>query len=179
MNVKGFLGAILISWAFSAQAAVMTCVDGFQHLVTGTNACQYSDGATQDFLRTDPSTVNAEGFFGFTDWTFISKDDSVKGTSGTWSLMPSDWSAYNQIMLIFKSGQGTTLVGYNVEQGTLNGTWKSPFSAPMFDLKNTRDVSHITFYGRNFDTVTVPEPSLLMLLLLGLGAIALSRLRAR
>lgn len=178
-KIKGLLGALLVSLTFSAQAAVIDCPGGYTNLVTGSNGCQYSTDATQDFVNSNPMTVNTEEFFGYTDWSFVDKMDDLDSTSGTWSLNEPQWSAFDEIMMIFKSGRGTTLVGYSVEQGSLSGTWETPFSAPLFELRNTRDVSHISFYGRSLSPVTVPEPSLLMLLLLGLGTVALSRLRAR
>lgn len=179
IKIKGLLGVLLVGLTFAVQAAVIDCPSGYTDLVTGSNGCQYSTEATQDFLNANPMTANAEAFFGFTDWTFVDKMDDLGLTSGSWSLGEPQWSAFDQIMMIFKSGRGTTLVGYSAEQGALGGTWQSPFSAPLFELKNTRDVSHISFYGRSFSPVTVPEPSLLILLLLGLGTVALSRLRAR
>ncbi|MDQ2076946.1 PEP-CTERM sorting domain-containing protein [Marinimicrobium sp. ABcell2] len=175
--MKGLLGAMMVSLSFGAHAAVIDCPNGYTNLVSNTSACQYSDQANQDFLNHDPMTVNAEAFFGYTDWSFIDKDDEVSSTSGIWSLNEPKWSAFDEIMMIFKSGRGTTLVGYNINFGATSGTWESPFSAPLFELKNTRDVSHISFYGRG--ATAVPEPSLLMLLLLGLGAVALGRLRSR
>jgi hypothetical protein len=175
-SVKGLVSALLASLAFSAQAAVIDCPTGYLQLVSNTNACQYSSQATQDFLNTNPMTANAEGFFGYTDWSFITKDDDVESASGTWSLDAPKWSAFEEIMMIFKSGRGTTLVGYNINFGATGGTWASPFSATLFELRNTRDVSHISFYGRS--SVPVSEPSLLILLLLGLGILALSRLRS-
>lgn len=180
MNVntikRCLVGAALISVAaLNTQAGVIDCPANVATLVSNTSACQYSDSATQDFLNTDPMTVNAEAFFGVSDWAFIGKSDGVNATSGNWTLGADSWDAFDNIMMIFKSGRDTTLVGYLLNEGATNGTWESPFSAPLFDVKNTRDVSHMSFYGR--ESIPVPEPSLLILLLLGLGSIALSRLR--
>jgi aryl sulfotransferase len=79
----------------------------------------------------------------------------------------------------FKDGADTTLVGYLANSGATSGTWTSPFTDPLFPgFNEPRDVSHISYYGRGTPT-EIPEPSLLMLLMLGLGSVALGRLRAR
>lgn len=155
----------------SANAAWVNCgafaaANGIQP----NDGCTVSTTATQDFLNTAPMTVNGDGgAFGFTDWTFISKDESssATGQSGKWSV---DAGAYNQVMAIFKSGSGTFLTGYLL-QGS-DGNWTSPFEV----REKVRDTSHISFYGRKTSS-EIPEPGTLGLLSLGLIGFGLARRR--
>lgn len=172
-TIKGLLATLLASLTFVAQAAVINCPSDYTGL-SDANGCQPSTGATQDFLSADPITVNAEALFGYTDWTLLNEMDDV---SGSWVLNEPQWSIFDQILLIFTGGHGSTLVGYSAELDALSETGQSPFSAPSFELSNTRDAPHIGFYGRNVNPITVSEPNLLILLLLGLGTAALTRLR--
>lgn len=176
----GFLALSLAGLlAVNTQAAVIDCPPATLAMVSNTSACQYSDTEDQDFL-TDPMTVNTEGFFGASDWSYISKTEynDNQGQSGTWAIHTSQWSLFDEIMLIFKSGNGTTLVGYLANSGATSGSWDSPFGDPLFSFNNAKDVSHLTYYGRGTPS-EIPEPSLLVLLMLGLGSVALGRLRAR
>lgn len=189
---------------FAAALAVAAVVGGsrveaatFTSCVgTGYDISGYVSGATgctigsqnQDFLNTTPITVNeTPGFFSFTDWAFIKKDDPpVGGTqTGTYNAGTA-LSTYAAVMIVFKDGGDTTLVGYML--GTPSGTWQTPFEDPPFDLPgagNPRDVSHISYYGRgtnpNPNPGPVPEPATLALFgmgLAGLGVLARRRRRA-
>ncbi|HSN71239.1 MAG TPA: PEP-CTERM sorting domain-containing protein, partial [Steroidobacteraceae bacterium] len=157
--------------------------------VTGTTSCERSTTENQDFLNNDPITVNAEMFFGFDDWTFADRDElEGPALSGTWDLTGIDLTDVTDVMLIFKSGQGTFLVGYLVADGVTSGDWTTPFTDPPFDFPgaaDARDVSHISYYVRTGDMPPppgdVPEPGPLALLgpgLLGLGLASRRKRRA-
>ncbi|MDJ0843253.1 PEP-CTERM sorting domain-containing protein [Crocosphaera sp.] len=134
--------------------------------VSGAVDCTISD-AEQDFLNTDPITVNeTPGFFGSTNWEFVERGEGAgsgaEGASGTYNFVEDLMEGY-QYMAVFKDGNGTTLVGYLLETGTDSITWETPFLNPPFDFNgapNGKDVSHISIYK------SVPEP----LTILGAGA---------
>ncbi len=136
-------------------------------LVSGAVDCTISD-AEQDFLNSDPITVNeTPGFFGYEDWMFVERGEGAnsgaEGGSGTYDFT-EDLMANYKYMAVFKDGNGTTLVGYLLESGTDSITWTTPFLNPPFTFNgapNGKDVSHISIYKRE-----VPEP----LTILGAGA---------
>lgn len=170
----------------NVQAAVVDCSAAHSLVVSNTSDCQYSTDKSQDFLGGNPQffTVNSEAFFGYSDWSFIAKDDDNGLTSGLWSFDPSTWNAHDQIMLIFKGPNGKSfLFGYLVETGEYSGTWADPFTP--FTSINPRgkeivhDVSHITYYGRGLPSVDVSESSPLILILMGLLGLCFARRRTQ
>jgi len=161
--------------------------------ITGTSRCTISKTESQDFLNRNPMTVNEEeGFFDKTNWEFGGKignntgfNGDGSGKSGEWdisSVIQDDWK---DVMLVFKSGKGTTLVGYEVEDGVTSGNWNSPFIENAFDFKgntSVKDVSHISVYYSPTDNSPppkqeVPEPASLFGLGVVGGAMVLSRRR--
>lgn len=185
MNLFKKLAIATLAWIGcfampSTQAGVINCQPSSLPLVTNTTSCE-KGAATQDFLNTDPMTVNQEAFFGFSDWTYISRDEmgSTQGQSGNWAVNSDLWNDYSDLLLVFKSGKDTTLLGYLAVDGATGGTWQSPFREPEFDFNpnnKIKNVSHITYYARGIVT-SVPESS--SLLLLGLGLFGLLTIRRR
>lgn len=182
------IAVLLLLWAVPAQASTVDCYPATLTKVQYAVDCEKSLTATQDFLNTDPTTVNSEMFFGYTDWAFLKKDDPAgNGQTGTWSLTNNEWLTYANIMLIFKDGNGTTLLGYLLGSPNTSGTWSSPFSMPEFNVCNQnqpdcttiKNVSHISYYARGVappgggdpPPPSVPEPSPLLLMMMGMAGL--------
>jgi hypothetical protein len=169
----GILGS-----AAPAKAIAIACPINLNDNLSGSPACQYSTTANNDFLNTNPITVNAEQFFGFNDWKFGGKigentgyNGVGTGQSGTWNITSVAQANWINAMLIFKDGNDTTLVGY-LTNTLLSGNWSSPFENPPFNVRNTRNVSHISVYYR--EGQPIPTPALLPGLV-GLGLAAARR----
>jgi hypothetical protein len=145
--------------------------------------CTIATNVDQDFLETDPMTVNiTPGFFDITDWVFLGKDETG-GQSGSYdfsallgTLVLDPGEVIDQLMLVFKSGAGTTLVGYLVPDGA--GDWDTPFTEPPFSFpgNDDKDVSHISAYYTT-KTAVIPVPAAGLMLLGALGGLALARRR--
>jgi PEP-CTERM motif len=183
---SSILAASMLAASAPAKAATFACssTSGIADNVTNTSGCQVSDTANQDFLNTNPLTVNSENFFGINNWAFggkISSDTGYKGTgsgqSGRWDISSVFQNTWDDVMLIFKSGNGTKLVGYMVEDGKTSGEWTSPFEKSAFNFSGngTKDVSHISVYyktGAATSTQSVPEPgTILGLMAFGMGGL--------
>ena len=184
-TISALLGSALLATGVAstlvtapANAATLTCSPSVASKVTGTTGCEYSTTADQDFLNSNPMTVNAEEFFDFTDWAFGGKigqnsgyAGQGSGQSGTWNISSVFQNTWDDVMLVFKSGNNTTLTGYMLADNVTSGSWNSPFLQPG---KDPKDVSHISVYYRtgepNNPPAAVPEPASLMALgLVGSG----------
>jgi hypothetical protein len=196
---KVFLILFFLGLTLNTHAALVTCSATTLGLVEHASACQRSTTEDQDFLNTNPTTVNSEAFFGYADWAFLKKDDPLaNGQTGTWSLSSDAWSNYANIMLIFKDGNDTTLLGFLLTPTFTSGDWDSPFTVAEFGVglcgydKNgqpkepncdkIKDVSHVSYYGRGTPSgeeppppTRVSEPSALLLMLLGFAGLAFAR----
>ena len=160
--------------------------------VTGTTKYTISDEFQDSVSPNKPLTVNeGEGFFGLTDWMFGGKigsnagyDGPQGGQSGSWDISKAIEDNWGDIMLVFKSGQGTTLVGYQLADGVESGTWKSPYEKAALDFNggNIKDVSHISVYyreGKKQVKRKVPEPSSILGLVAVSGLVGSSLKRKR
>ena len=179
--------------ASAATATFSSCIGtgyNIANKVSGQTNCTLSNNFSQDFLN--PLTVNTTpGFFNVTTWAFLAKDESATavGAAGSYNFTAAVALALpagkilDQLMLVFKSGQGTTLVGYLV--GTTSGTWATPFTEPPFSFPGntlSKDVSHISaYYTTKMAAVLVPipVPAAGLLLLGALGGLAVLRRRRR
>lgn len=153
--------------------------------VQNADACINGAG-TNDFLN--PLVVNAQAFFGFSDWVYLGKDEgdgpadgniglTVTGIgtlSGTWSVSTGAFANYADYMVVLKAG--TEFAGFLFgNTGTTNGTW---------GYGAVPGLSHFTVYARGTGSGggggggnPVPEPGMLGLLGLGLVGVGLARRR--
>ncbi len=190
------LGILLIG-SFSNQgfaASYTACTSNIADNVTGSISCQISS-EDQDFLNTTPLTVNqAPGFFSNTNWAFGGKIGENAGytgvgtgQSGTYDFSSVFSNAWDDVMLVFKDGQATTLVGYLLAGNVSSGSWSSPFEypSPFSQPGNSSnpgayDVSHISVYyttgegGGGGQGGQIPEPGVIALLGIGFMGIGLS-----
>ncbi|MGB3760689.1 MAG: PEP-CTERM sorting domain-containing protein [Rivularia sp. (in: cyanobacteria)] len=165
-----------------------TTIDSFSSCAKGGfAACTTSNLFNQDFLNDKDNngliTVNEEGgFFDRTDWMFGGKigsdagyDGPQGGQSGSWDISKAMEDSWGDIMLVFKSGDNTNLVGYMLENGVKSGDWNSPYS---------KAVSHISVYyrkgkGEKVVKRKVPEPGSILGLVAVSGLVASSLKRKR
>lgn len=151
----------------------------------------FTPGENQDFVNGGNSnfanfTVNTEKFFTASDWQFAGRSNGnnrndlsayftpVNGSPnpGTYNLGDLFKNVPNlaNVMLVFKSGNRTSLVGYLLDNrvNPYQGIWRTPFTEPPFNYRGetvSRNVSHISVYYRTGDSVAVPTPALLPALL--------------
>jgi len=183
------LGMSVAGSVNGAAAATMTCTTAVSDVLSTHTGCEVTDGPSQDFLNTNPITVNGEEFFGPDDWAYAGKYDIdnsasdasapvLAGTnvsqSGTMTILASLWADYGEVMAIFKSGN-EPLTGYLLKAGDTVFSYDSPF---LRTGKNSRDISHVSLYGRGTGgggggpLPGVPLPAAGWMLIAGLGGLA-------
>ncbi|MDX2230306.1 MAG: PEP-CTERM sorting domain-containing protein [Leptolyngbyaceae cyanobacterium bins.349] len=169
------------------QAFTLGCSASTTNDVSGAVACGVGAANQDSVSPNSPLTVNTEKFFGFGDWSFAGKIGETlsnagqgSGKSGSYNLTSIFKNSWQDVMLVFKSGQNTTLVGYLLGDNVTQGQWSSPFDSSLFDVRNTRDVSHISVYYREGgNNAAVPEPTTMAgIALAGAGMAAYRRRRA-
>ena len=112
----------------------------------------------------------------------VNTENNTQG--GTWSINSDTFDDYD-VMAVFKDGNSTNLVAFEVSGSFFSGDWTTPFTDPPFDLpgmSTSKDVSHISFYVREGGgpPVGVPEPGVFGLMALALGvSIVVPRIRRR
>lgn len=184
----------------SAVAGTISCTGTVQGTsydllsrVSTASGC-YVAQASQDIVGGNgPMTVNAESFFGYSDWQFDGKAGSAdlslasftRNASGEWRSGSYSLTAgaldYENIMFVFKSSRN--LVAYLLSADSGAGTYGNPFTRPPFTFNPTEQaISHISVYYNGQAKVSpaggeVPEPATAALL--GLGAVTMLGLRRR
>lgn len=198
MNLKRVVQLVFAASSFLAvqavQAAPISCPDSFTTnptakvedstgLLTASDECEYLSDPDQNNVAS-VDNINAAEFFGFSDWTANTGNlqVDVNSSTGTWEIADVDFDAFDY-MIVFKSGAGTNLVAFMLNELFDEGVWSTPFTSPPFTFNGdatSRDVSHYTIVERpdgGGPGNEIPEPG--MLALLGVGLLGYSAARRR
>lgn len=160
--------------AFTANGTAKVHDGGGAPILTAASACQYIGTASPSTVA-NAANVNANAFFGFSDWTVNAGNSqvNVNALTGSWAISGVDFAAYDY-MIVFKSGAGTNLTGFLLNEAYASGQWSTPFTDPPFNLPGSstqKDVSHYTIFQRSAGA-PIPAPAALAVFgvaLAGLG----------
>lgn len=175
-SVLGLVMSISVMFVASIPATYATSCTGLGNISTA-ESCENGVGPTDhDWV------LNNEEFFGHNDWVELSKYEVGSGFSpnngtfeitmnsdllaGTWKLMSSIWSSYEDIVIVMKPANewGAWLLDSTKSE---NGNWS---------ILTGKELSHFTVYARTgSSSVVVPEPSSFLLLSLGLAGFWFAR----
>lgn len=203
--VKASVACSILFAAHGAFATTVSCTSLFPAYdisgkVSNTSNCAILTPIDDNQNDNDIATINSGGFFSISDWVYGGKYDNMDSSggdddsalfnftgnnvSGTYTYAGSS-PAPQDVMLIFKDGDNTNLVGYLLKM-PYGGTYSSPFTDPPFPLKGAsteHGISHISVYYRNGDGSgdsgggEAPEPATVALL--GLGLLGMAKLRRK
>lgn len=161
--MRAFLGcAAFFGCAGSALAAPISCAVSeydASKLVQGTQGCERLVVTSSNKTNDKDGVVGSAGFFQIDSWELAGKYDNLDTKplddaplfdfsgdhrSGAFSFV-GNLNANLDIMLVFKSGKGTNLIAYLLDDlSATKFTYASPFVSEVFG--SDKDISHISVY---------------------------------
>jgi hypothetical protein len=133
----------------------------------------FNDSAFQSFYPgTWTQLTKIEDDNSWTDPTSIGLTITGQGgTSGTWNVNSDAWDGFAQGEILAVLKAGTNAAAYEVDVDYISGTWSVASSA-----WDGSGLSHFSFWTTS---TSVPEPSILVLLSMGLLGLGLFRRKTK
>lgn len=186
MNLRTVISAVALSVGFlasSANASLVQCGDVYRSASLDSADLCYAQTIGSTVKASDLTTITGSTWTQAGELTASGTDGlfTVTGTgwgtgsaSGTWSISSAFWNTFGEALITMHVGGGQKNAVDNFEwtvsADNLSGTWSySKLSGKGGGLSN------IKLWGTGTPTVHAPEPSTLLLMLLGLGSITLVR----